>query len=244
MRNRTAGQSPRNSHPTLTIRFKHEADRAGNNSETETYILTPDDFAVMIETDRRERAQQAGKPVEDIKPRHPQDILDQLWRDEESNAHAVHRGDRGKGKPACTCGAGCGPRRGCRLPSTHPWSLDQMLEIDRDPAALGDSPEDALIAAEEARSHAADLAAMWAAIATLSDRHQMLVELMTEQGMSQADVARRLGVSRARVSQLFGEVKTAVVEAVQLSRLNTSAGVGSGVRGPADGVGPQLKKGR
>ena len=66
MRNRKSGQSPRTSYPSLTIRFKHEADRSGNISETETFILTPDDVAVMVETDRRERALQAGMPVEDI----------------------------------------------------------------------------------------------------------------------------------------------------------------------------------
>src|SRR5699024_9979057 len=109
----------------------------------------PDDVAVMVETDRRERALQAGMPVEDIKPRHPQDIFDELWNAEEKVNHEFHRGDRGPGANKCTCGAGCGPRRGCRLPSTHPWSLDQLVEIDRDPTASGVTPEDALIAAEE-----------------------------------------------------------------------------------------------
>lgn len=85
---------------------------------------------------------------------------------------------------------------------------------------------------------------MWAAIAQLGDRHQLVAELMVEQGMSQADVARYLNLSRARVSQLFREVKTAVIEAVEQSRLNTPAVLGSGVRGPADEAGSQPKKGR
>lgn len=244
MRNRKTGQSPHNSSPSLTIRFKHESDRGGNKSETETYILNPDDFALMIENDRRERAQQAGKSIEDIKPRDPQEIVDELWNAEEKVNHEFHRGDRGPGANKCTCGAGCGERRGCRLPPTHPWSLDQMLEIDSDPTTSGHTPEDALIAAEESRNRAADLAAMWAAIAQLGDRHQLVAELMVEQGMSQADVARYLDLSRARVSQLFREVKTAVIEAVEQSRLNTPAVLGSGVRGPADGAGSQPKKGR
>lgn len=119
-----------------------------------------------------------------------------------------------------------------------------MIEEDREPAYFEATPESIVIASEEAHSRAADLAAMWAVIAALNDRDQTLVELMTEQEMSQADMARHLGVSRARVSHLFREVKVAVIEAVELSRLNTSGVVGSGVRGPADGAGPQSKKGR
>lgn len=244
MRNRKAGQRPHSQRPSLTIHFKHEANCGGNKAETETYFLNPEDVAVMIETDRHERARQAQKPVEDIEPRDAQQILDELWRTEEAVNHRFHRGDRGKGRKECTCGAGCGERRGCRLPSTHPWSLDQMLEIDRDPATSELTPEDALISAEEAHSHAADLLAMRTAIARLSDRHRLVTDLMIQQGMSQADVARHLGVTRARVSQLFREVKTAVIEAVEESRLNSRTRLGSEVKGPAEGASPQPKESR
>ena len=108
----------------------------------------------------------------------------------------------------------------------------------------GLTPEDALIAAEEARSHAADLVAMRSAIAQLSDRHRLVADLMIQQGMSQADVARHLGVTRARVSQLFREVKAAVIDAVEESRLNSRAWLGSGVKGPAECAGPQPKESR
>ena len=234
MRNRKAGQRPHSQRPSLTIHFKHEANCGGNKAETETYFLNPEDVAVMVETDRRERARQAQKPVEDIEPRDAQQILDELWRAEEAVNHRFHRGDRGKGRKECTCGAGCGERRGCRLPSTHPWSLDQMLEIDRDPATSELTPEDVVIAAEEAQTHASDLAVMREAVAQLGDRHQLIVDLMIDQEMSQADIARHLGVSRARVSQLFREVKTAVIDAVRQARLNSCGSVGSGVKGVAN----------
>lgn len=238
MRSCKAGHRPHFSSPELTISFKHEADCAGNKSVTEIYTLTAEDLAVMVETDRRERAALSGKPIDTVQPRHPQVILNDLWRGEEANAHETHRGDRGKGKSRCTCGAGCGPRRGCRLPSTHPWSLDQMLEIDRDPTASERTPEDAVIADEEAQTHASDLAVMREAVARLSDRHQMIVDLMIDQEMSQAEIARHLGVSRARVSQLFREVKTAVIDAVRQSRLNSGGSVGSGVKGVANRATP------
>nr|WP_275432832.1 sigma factor-like helix-turn-helix DNA-binding protein [Corynebacterium hadale] len=119
-----------------------------------------------------------------------------------------------------------------------------MLEIDRDPATTELTPEDALIAAEEARSHAADLLTVRDAIAQLSGRHRLVTDLMIQQGMSQADVARHLGVTRARVSQLFREVKTAVIEAIAESRLNSRTRLGSGVKGPAEGAGPQPKESR
>lgn len=228
----------------MKVTVRYEALNARNESTSKTLDIDSGELALMIETDRHERAQQAQKPVEDIEPRHPQQILDELWCAEEAVNHRFHRGDRGKGGKECTCGADCGERRGCRLPSTHPWSLDQMLEIDRDPATSGLTPEDALIAAEEARSHAADLLAMRAAIAQLGDRHRLVTDLMIQQGMSQADVARYLGLTRARVSQLFREVKAAVIEAVDESRLNSRSRLGSGVKGPAEGAGPQPKESR
>lgn len=228
----------------MKVTVRYEALNARNESTSKTLDIDSGELALMIETNRHERAQQAGKPVEDIEPRHPQQILDELWRAEEAVNHQFHRGDRGKGRKECMCGAGCKERRGCRLPSTHPWSLDQMLEIDCDPATSELTPEDALIAAEEARSHATDLLAMRAAIAQLSDRHRLVTDLMIQQGMSQADVARHMGVTRARVSQLFREVKTAVIEAVEESRLNSRSRLGSGVKGPAEGAGPQPKESR
>ena len=228
----------------MKVTVRYEALNARNESTSKTLEIDSGELALMIETDRHERARQAQKPVEDIEPREAQQILDELWRAEEAVNHRFHRGDRGKGRKECTCGVGCEERRGCRLPSTHPWSLDQLLEIDRDPTTSELTPEDALIAAEEARSHAADLLAMRAAIAQLSDRHRLFTDLMIQQGMSQANVARHLGVTRARVSQLFREVKTAVIEAVEESRLNSRTRLGSGVKGPAEGVGPQPKESR
>lgn len=201
----------------MKVTVRYEALNARNESTSKTLEIDSGELALMIETDRHERARQAQKPVEDIEPREAQQILDELWRAEEAVNHRFHRGDRGKGRKECTCGVGCEERRGCRLPSTHPWSLDQLLEIDRDPTTSELTPEDALITAEEARSHAADLLAMRAAIAQLSDRHRLVTDLMIQQGMSQANVARHLGVTRARVSQLFREVKTAVIEAVEES---------------------------
>lgn len=228
----------------MKVTVRYEALNARNETTSKTLDICSGELALMIETDRHERARQAQKSVEDIEPRHPQRILDELWRGEEAVNHRFHRGDRGKGRKECTCGAGCGERRGCRLPSTHPWSLDQMHEIYRDPATSEPTPEDALIAAEDARSHAADLLAMRNAIAQLSDRHRLVTDLMIQQGMSQADVARHLGVTRARVSQLFQEVKAAVIEAVEESRLNSRTRLGSGVKGPAEAAGPQPKESR
>ena len=228
----------------MKVTVRYEALNARNESTSKTFDIDSGKLALMVETHRHERARQAQKPVEDIEPRDAQQILDELWRAEEAVNHRFHRGDHGKGRKECTCGAGLGERRGCRLPSTHPWLLDQMLEIDRDPATSKLTPEDALIAAEEARSHAADLLAMRAAIAPLSDRHRLVTDPMIQQGMSRADVARHLGVTRARASQLFREVKTAAIEAVEESRLNSRTRLGSGVKGPAEGAGPQPKESR
>lgn len=70
---RTTGKNP-----TVILCFKHEADRGENESDIDTYVLDFNDCALMVETDRRERADQTGKPLEEVKARHPQRILDDL----------------------------------------------------------------------------------------------------------------------------------------------------------------------
>lgn len=244
MRHRTAGPSPHESSPSLTIYFKHEANCAGNKSETETYLLKPEDVAIMVDTDRHQLAEQAGVPVDEVEPRHPQEIIDGLWNAEEAVNHEFHRGDRGPGGKTCTCGAGCEERRGCRLPTNEPWSFDQLVDEDREPTVFGQSPEELLIAAEDARRHETDLAAQRAAISTLEGTRRQVAELLAYEGLKQAEVARRLGLTPGRVSQVASGVKSFVREAVEQSRLNISGELGSGVRGLANRVGPRNKEGR
>ena len=121
----------------MKVTFKHEAENNKNESITDTFDIGPGEFALMIATDRQQRAAATGVPLDQVKPRTAQKILDELWNAEEAATHQAVRGDRGKGKKKCTCGAGCGPRRGCRLPNNAPFSYEQMLEIDLDPASPG-----------------------------------------------------------------------------------------------------------
>lgn len=151
MRNRTEHHNPHSEPQVLTIRFKHEADRAGNKSEIQTYEIDSGEFALMVDNDRRARADALGVPVDEVESREAQEILDALWNEEERVNHDFHRGDRGPGKKRCTCGQNCGERRGCRLPETAPWSLNWMLEEDREPGDPGASAEDVAIANEDAR---------------------------------------------------------------------------------------------
>ena len=118
MSKRTDAQETQNNNAALTIRFRHEADNNKHESVTDVYEIDSGEFAVMVETDRRERAEQAGRPVDEIKPRYPQQILDELARQEEAVFHEAYRGDRGPGARKCSCGAGCGTRRGR---STGSW---------------------------------------------------------------------------------------------------------------------------
>ena len=121
----------------MKVTFKHEAENNKNESITDTFDIDPGEFALMIATDRQQRAAATGVPLDQVKPRTAQKILDELWNAEKAATHQAVRGDRGKGKKKCTCGAGCGPRRGCRLPNNAPFSYEQMLEIDLDPASPG-----------------------------------------------------------------------------------------------------------
>ena len=129
----------------MNATFKHEVENNKDESITDTFDIDPGEFALMIATDRQQRAAATGVPLDQVKLRTAQKILDELWNAEEAATHQAVRGDRGKGKKECTCGAGCGPQRGCSLPNNAPFSYEQMLEIDLDPASPGMSAEDLVI---------------------------------------------------------------------------------------------------
>ena len=229
----------------MKVTFRHEADNNKHESITDVYEIDPGEFAVMVETDRRKRAAQAGRPVDEVKPRYPQQILDDMARQEEAVFHEAYRGDRGPGARKCSCGAGCAPRRGCRVPTNTPWSLNWFTEIERDPEDSAASPEDRLIASEDAAQKTREIQALREAIAGLEGKTRQVMELMlADADMKQSDVARTLGLSRARVSQLFKEAAAVLRAAVEATRFNTSDGVGSGVKGAATRATPTNKEGR
>lgn len=223
----------------MRVTVRYEALNARNESTSKVFDIDAGDFAFMVETDRLEYAAKTGVPVEEVEPRDPQEILDEAWNVEESVAHEAKRGDRGKGKKKCTCGAGCGERRGCRAPSTFPWSLDQMLEIGLDPTTSGISAE--VIAAEEAQRYEATLEALRVARdEVLTERQKLMIRLMFDEKLTAAQIAREIGISRAGVkAQLdaaFKKLHAAVV--------NKTVVVGSGVRGVASGAAPTSQKGK
>ncbi|USR79850.1 sigma factor-like helix-turn-helix DNA-binding protein [Arcanobacterium pinnipediorum] len=223
----------------MKVTFKHEAENNKNESITDTFDIDPGEFALMIATDLEQRAAELGVPLDQVKPRTPQKILDELWNAEEAATHKAVRGDRGKGKKKCTCGAGCGPRRGCRLPNNTPFSYEQMLEIDQDPASPGISAEDQVIEREDSAQHVRELEAMRDAIAGLDPQHrEVMTRLLATDKLNQAQVARDMGLTRARVSQLVAEVKSLIRQVVEEARFNTFGGVGSGVKGEANRATP------
>ena len=227
----------------MKVTFRHEAPRFGNQSQVQYYDIDAGEFAVMIDIDRQERALAAGRSVEEVPARDPQEILDELWAQEESVVHEAHRGDRGPGKRRCECGHGCKPRRGCRAPETYPWTLDKMIEEGRDPADSAPTPEDVLIQEGEQTQREADIAALHAAIEQLPPKAREVIDLLLAD-MSQADIARHLNVSRSRVSQLFSKARESLRTAIEEARVNTSSRVGSGVKGSANRADSTTTKGR
>lgn len=229
----------------MKVTFKHEAENNKNESITDTFDIDPGEFALMIATDRQQRAAATGVPLDQLKPRTAQEILDELWNAEEAATHQAVRGDRGKGKKKCTCGAGCGPRRGCRLPNNAPFSYEQMLEIDLDPASPGMSAEDQVIEREDTVQRARELEAMRDVIAGLDPQHrEVMTRLLATDKLNQAEVARDIGLSRARVSQLVAEVKPLIRQAIEEARFNAFGGVGSGVKGEANRATPTSEEER
>lgn len=63
----------------MKVTFKHEAENNKNESITDTFDIDPGEFALMIATDRQQRAAATGAPLDQVKPHTVQNILDKLW---------------------------------------------------------------------------------------------------------------------------------------------------------------------
>ena len=108
----------------MKVVLKFEGNTFKNECQVANFDVYAGDFEVMIDTDRRRRAQEKGLPLNEVAPRSVQEICDELWRGEEAVAHSVKRGDRGKGRKRCFCGHGCKKRQGYRAPESFPESFD------------------------------------------------------------------------------------------------------------------------
>ena len=53
----------------MKVTFKHEAENNKNESITDSFDIDPGEFALMIATDRQQRAAATGVPLDQVKPR-------------------------------------------------------------------------------------------------------------------------------------------------------------------------------
>ncbi|WP_353065860.1 hypothetical protein [Arcanobacterium hippocoleae] len=65
----------------------------GNKSRTISFEVEASECAVMIEQDRACRAAELDIPVDQVKPRSVQQIVDDGWRAEQNSAHGFYRQD-------------------------------------------------------------------------------------------------------------------------------------------------------
>ena len=245
----------------MKVNLKSEGYTFKNDYQVKSFDIDADDFAVMIDSDRRQRAKEKNLPLDKVAPRSPQEICDDLWRAEEAVAHDAKRGDRGKGKKKCNCGRACEERQGCRAPESFPWSLDYMKQEPkvRD-EVLPLSAENQLLTDIDAAYRERMLDALQKARERLDVRHRQVIELMHPAGdygpkpgtensdayvrkpVSQADVARELGLTRARVCQLYKEAVGMLHAALVEAGFNTLGPVGSGLEGETSQVAPMTER--
>lgn len=240
----------------MKVTLKSEGYTSKNDYQAKSFDIDADDFAVMIDTDRRQRAKEKNLPLDQVAPRSPQEICDDLWRAEESVAHDAKRGDRGKGKKKCACGHACEERHGCRAPESFPWSLEHMKKEPkvRD-EVLPLSAENQLQANRDTSYTERMLDALQTAREQLEGRHRQVIDLLfpeveeekpgTENSavfapkrISQTDVARALGLTRARVSQLYKEALGMLRKALAEGGFNTLSPVGSELEGDTNQADP------
>lgn len=164
----------------MKLVFKHEAPIAGNASVTETYELTQEELLPMIRRDRALRAAAEHRDEEELEFRAPQCILQELWNAEERVAHSCHRSDRVGGSA---------------------WSYEEIADINREPQEHSLSPEELLIEYETAQERKQAVRRVLEALRTLPDGQRKAVENVYFRNLSQSDVARSSGISRAAVSK-------------------------------------------
>ena len=157
----------------MKLVFKHEAPIAGNASVTETYELTQEELLPMIRRDRALRAAAEHRDEEELEFRAPQCILQELWNAEERVAHSCHRSDRVGGSA---------------------WSYEEIAGINRE-------PQEQLIEYETAQERKQAVRRVLEALRTLPDGQRKAVENVYFRNLSQSDVARSSGISRAAVSK-------------------------------------------
>ncbi|NMX03592.1 sigma factor-like helix-turn-helix DNA-binding protein [Mobiluncus mulieris] len=239
----------------MKVVVKYETETFDNDYRFKELEVNADECAVMIDTDRRERAKEKNLPLDQVAPRSPQAICDALWRGEEAVAHHAKRGDRGIGRKKCICGHGCKKRQGCRAPESFPESFEVVVEENRDGKAASCSAENQMFI-DHATIYSKDLlGVMREAREQLTGKHRQVIDLMhpddyvqkpgTENSgtfirkpVSQADVARELGFTRARVCQLYKEALGMLREALVEAGFNTLYSVGSELEGETSQVAP------
>ncbi|WP_144169812.1 sigma-70 family RNA polymerase sigma factor [Bifidobacterium longum] len=160
--------------------FKHEANRAGNTSESDVYDLTEEEMQSMLERDRILRAVDARCSPEELAFRHPQTILQDVWNIEERNAHAYHRSDRASGALI---------------------SYDELVAVDCDCISAATDPESIIIERESEAERKRILQCVNNALSRLPVKQRDVIVGIFLQGQSQADMARSIGVSRAAISK-------------------------------------------
>nr|WP_225752080.1 sigma-70 family RNA polymerase sigma factor [Pseudoclavibacter sp. Marseille-Q3772] len=161
----------------VVLAFANEAARGGNTSETHLYRVTKHELARMIDRDRQLRARTHGTlaPARDA-----QEILTELWRIEEANAHRFYRTDR-------------------------KWvsntSYEQLAESGLQFATRTESPEAIVTRKLDAEAKSKLVQYLVEARKTLTSRQQEVITLMYEHHLTQAETARKLNISRAAVSK-------------------------------------------
>ncbi|MGV9196383.1 RNA polymerase sigma factor [Arcanobacterium canis] len=159
-----------------------------NNDDFITLDVPEDAFTQMIQRDQEERATEAGHPVE---PRSPQEIIDDLNRDDYNNWHQHNRQDR----------------------QTSNTSLEAYNEH-------GNQADIATYGADRAWELMELSRAINRVVADLPPRQLEAYQLVVEENLSVTEVAPMMGISKAAVSTLLGKIREKVAKEISEQGLN------------------------
>ena len=164
------------------IQLKHEAPSGGNKSVTESFDLSDGEEQVIIEEDRRIRAQQEHCALSQIAPRRIEEILHEIWAEEERACHHFFRTDL-KGRVAlCSFEA----EEELSGPIADNESLNPLEMLERE---------------EERERITSLLHEMFVVFPHLTQEQQEILREIYWEGERAAEISREKGVSRAAISR-------------------------------------------
>lgn len=185
------------------IRFKHEASEGGNKSISEEYELSDAEEQLIVQEDCRIRAEQQHCDISLIPVRSVQEILQEVWAEEERACHHFFRTDVKQMNALCS----------------FETEEEEKGEIG-DPNSL--DPLYAVEQAEEKDKIDSLMKQMTQAFPHLTAQQKEVLRALYWRGERAAELSKNKGVSRAAISRQHSRALAALLREMRKENTDIS----------------------